>query len=103
MPCRGAIPVRCCSKDKNKCRAIATLKGNATLINSVAFSPKGQTLASGSLDNTIKLWNPRTGELKSTLAGDDSQVNSFAFSPDGQIASGSNDGSIKIWQVPAQE
>ncbi|HAA29775.1 MAG TPA: hypothetical protein DCE56_21360 [Cyanobacteria bacterium UBA8553] len=72
-------------------------------VNSVAFSPDGQTLASSSADyykkdKTIKLWSVRTGEVIKTLKGDCGSVNCIAFSPDGQLlVSGSGDGTIKLW------
>jgi WD40 repeat protein len=43
--------------------------GHSALVSSVAFSPDGKTLANGSWDNTIKLWNVETGELVRTLTG----------------------------------
>jgi len=73
---------------------------NHTSAYSVAFSPDGQTIASGLLDNTIKLWNTANGSLIRTLAGHIGPVVSVAFSPDGQtIASGSWDGTILLWNV----
>ena len=76
----------------------ATLEGHTDLVWSVAFSPNGRTLASGSQDRTIRLWNPNNGNLKRTLSGHRDAVNSVAFSPDGRtLASGSWDGTIRLW------
>ena len=76
----------------------ATLEGHTDLVWSVAFSPNGETLASGSQDRTIRLWNPNNGNLKRTLTGHRDAVNSVAFSPDGRtLASGSWDGTIRLW------
>ena len=75
-----------------------TLEGHTDLVWSVAFSPNGQTLASGSQDRTVRLWDPNTGKLKRTLEGHRDAVNSVAFSPDGQtVASGSWDGTARLW------
>ena len=73
-------------------------------VNSVSFSPDGSRIASGSGDNTIKIWNVETGEIIKTLTGHTFFVNSVSFSPDGsRIASGSNDRTIKIWNVETGE
>ncbi|WP_427162719.1 trypsin-like peptidase domain-containing protein [Aliinostoc sp. HNIBRCY26] len=67
---------------------------------SVAFSPDGRTLASGSWDKTIKIWNIATGQEIRTLNGHSQGVYSVAFSPDGRtLASGSWDKTIKIWNI----
>ncbi len=77
---------------------IATLEGHTSRIRSVAFSPDGTILASGSVDNTIKLWDIATHAPIATLEHTD-RANSVAFSPDGTIlASGSID-HITLWDV----
>ncbi|WPJ66488.1 hypothetical protein SMAC4_14051 [Sordaria macrospora] len=82
--------------DWNAC--LQTLEGHRGDVFSVAFSPDGQRLASGSYDETIKIWDPASGSCLQTLEGHRSYVASVAFSPDGQrLASGSGDNTIKIW------
>jgi WD40 repeat protein len=72
--------------------------GHNGTVCSIAFSPDGKTLASGSVDTTVKLWDVASGKEVGALYGHDDQVYSVAWSPDGKVlASGSNDGQIKLW------
>jgi len=80
---------------------ITTLNEHTSTVFSVAFSPDGSTVASGSKDSSIKLWSVPEGDLITSLDDHNDWVNSVAFSPDGtKLASGSNDKNVIIWSVP---
>ncbi|MCY3550906.1 MAG: sigma-70 family RNA polymerase sigma factor [Candidatus Poribacteria bacterium] len=67
-------------------------------VASIAYSPDGQTLACGTRDNTILLWNVSRWKQVTTLEGHAEGISSVVFSPDGQIlASGSWDHTIRLW------
>ena len=93
---------------------ISTLSGHGLSVEAVAFSPDGKTIASSSADKTIKLWNLSTGEEIATLPGHKSAINSLTFSPipptpfakggaGGILASGSEDKTIKLWNLATGE
>ncbi|MDE0021100.1 MAG: Ig-like domain-containing protein [Candidatus Poribacteria bacterium] len=65
---------------------------------SVAYSPDSAALASGSDDNTIRIWNPNTGKTLRTLMEHTGSIVSVAYSPDGsRLASASADNTIMVW------
>jgi WD40 repeat protein len=77
-----------------------TLTGHSDEVFSVAYSPDGRYLASGSIDQTIKIWEVATGKELRTLTGHSGGVFLVVYSPDGRyLASGSSDKTIKIWEV----
>jgi WD40 repeat protein len=80
-------------------KEINRLEGHSSGVNSVTFSPDNSFIASGSADNTIKIWLP-DGQLIRTLSAHTDVVNSVSFSPDSQIiVSGSQDKTVKLWDT----
>ena len=80
-------------------KPINSLDGHENSVIGVTFSPDGKFIASGSWDNTVKLWK-LDGTLVTTLKGHENVVSSVAFSPDGKfIASGSWDNIVKLWKL----
>jgi WD40 repeat protein len=77
-----------------------SLKLHTHQVNSVAFSPDGKRLVSGSHDKTLKVWDAQSGQLILNLKGHSSAVFSVAFSPDGKrLVSGSADSTLKVWDA----
>ena len=76
------------------------LHGHSGGVTSAAFSPNHNVIASGSLDNTIRLWDTVSGAHTKSLEGHSASVQSVVFSPDGtRIASGSWDNNIRLWNT----
>jgi WD40 repeat protein len=82
---------------------VATLQGHTDKVSCVVFPPDGNTLASSSMDATVRLWDIATGEAIATLEGHPDQVNAVAFSPDGILLASGN-GTVwgfsgDVWQL----
>lgn len=68
------------------------------------MNPSGSLIVSGSTENVLRMWDPRSGEQIVKLKGHSDNVKALALSVDGsQIISGSSDGTIKLWNVGQQK
>ncbi|MHC5780090.1 WD40 repeat domain-containing protein, partial [Nostoc sp.] len=75
-------------------------KGHSDRVWSISFSADGQTLASGSADRTIRLWNVSTGKCRNILQEHSDRVRSVVFSPDAQmLVSASDDQTVRVWET----
>jgi WD40 repeat protein len=81
-----------------------TLRGHSDIVTSVAFSPDGKRLATGSEDHTAKVWDTASGKELLTLRGHSGGVYGVAFSPDGKrLATASEDHTAKVWDAESSK
>jgi len=79
---------------------ISTFLGHTDTVRALAFSPTGDRLASGGLEQDIRLWNARTGDPERTLVGHTGAIVGLVFSKDGaRLVSGSADGNAIAWDL----
>jgi len=79
---------------------VNVFEGHTASVNSVAFSPDGSRMVTGSDDNTARVWS-RSGDVLYVLEGHAADVTSAAFSPDGEwVVTASEDGTAALWAVP---
>lgn len=78
-----------------------TVSGHNSGVSTVAFSPDGHYVVSGSHDGTVRRWDVKTGiQIETPLEGHTSFVSSVAFSPGGdRVVSGSDDKTIRVWDM----
>jgi WD40 repeat protein len=88
-------------------RPLATITGHTDVVYTLAISPDGRTLATGSGDHTTRLWNiadPRQPDQIATLTGHSDTVRAVAFSPDGRtLATGSADHTARLWSTDPEQ
>jgi small GTP-binding protein len=81
-------------------KLLRRFEGNQRIVRSLAFNPQGDTLATGSVDGVVKLWESYRGKLLRRLDGHYQTINSLTFDSRGDtLATGSFDGKIKLWEV----
>ncbi|RYP69543.1 hypothetical protein DL771_006058 [Monosporascus sp. 5C6A] len=79
---------------------LQTFEGHSNWVTSVAFSPDGSRISSGSGDRTVRIWDAKSGKEVRKLEGHDLWFNSVVFSPDGsRNISGSDDSTVRIWDA----
>lgn len=88
---------------RNMTRALNVLKDHVSAVMSVAFSPTGQELVSGSYDRTVRLWSARHGRSRDIYHTKRMQrVFTTTYSSDARyVMCGSDDGSIRLWRAEA--
>ena len=79
---------------------ICTLSGHVDSVNTVAITPDGKFVVSGSSDHTVKKWDLNTATEVMTFRGHTSPVNAVAITPDGQkVVSGASDNTVRVWNL----
>jgi WD40 repeat protein len=79
---------------------LGPLIGHSNWIRSVSFSPDGQRILSGSGDQSLRVWDAKTGETLAVLLAGHGDVLAASFSPDGrQIVSGHSDATVRVWDM----
>ena len=82
---------------------VRLLKGHADVVLSLAFSPDGGRLLSGSSDDTAQLWDVESDKALAVLRGHTDAIYAVAFSPDGRrLVTGSLDHTLRLWAAPGK-
>ncbi|PHH55812.1 Protein will die slowly [Ceratocystis fimbriata CBS 114723] len=93
----GLVPV---ARRTKNLRVMEPLVGHHSYVHCLAFSPKGNVIASGSYDEAVFLWDVRAGRLMRSLPAHSDPVSGIDFSPDGTlVVSCSTDGLTRVWDA----
>lgn len=85
-------------------RQVKTLKGHTSYVESIAFSPDGQTLVSGSQKGNMRFWDVKGGRHRKKIDLQNDSITSISFSHNGQIiAYGNHNGSVSLLDVNTYE
>jgi WD40 repeat protein len=96
---KASIPYATDKSESNRPELVIQT-GHSLGVTAVAFSPDNKLLASGSVDNTVKLWDVAARQELRTLTGPRTQIGAVTFSSDGQwLAGGGLGGTIHLWNV----
>ncbi|KAJ7166772.1 hypothetical protein C8R46DRAFT_951385, partial [Mycena filopes] len=101
---RGLMAATLKSGGNLKWPIMQVVLGHTSTVSSVAFSPDGTRIVSGSNDKTVRVWDTETqAQIGAPLEGHTGTVSSVAFSPDGaRIVSGADDKTVRVWDTEAQ-
>jgi len=99
----GLISVNVIGIPHHAGKLVMTLTGHEGPVHSAAYSPDGRLLASGSADDTVRIWDMRTGdEAMAALRSSDGTVWAVAFAPNGKnLVSGTDGGVVCVWNLVA--
>ena len=91
-------------EDTRHSKDISIYRKDMGSITSLVFSPDGHTLATGSTNGQICLWDAQTAELRNTFIEHTKTISSLVFSPDGHtLATRNKDGTVQLWNVDTGE
>jgi WD40 repeat protein len=106
MSCAGSGQARILDPAEGRRRQVELFpqRGHSFSVSSLAYSPDGRFVVSGSADSSVKIWDLEKGREMFTLPEHEGPVRSVAYSPDGaRVVSGSADYTIRLWDAETGE
>ena len=97
----GWTETRICLWDVATGKSGGLLQGHQGFVERLVFAQDGQTLYSGSFDQSIRIWDIARKQQLRRLQGNLDRVNGLALCPNGRtLVSGALDGSVRVWELP---